>query len=599
MTDRDVHPRPQLTRDGWESLNGRWEFAIDDADLGLQEGWHREPVVFPLRIQVPYPPESPASGIGESRVERVWYRRVIERRPPEAGRRVILHFTAVDYVADVWVNSVHVAHHEGGSVGFRADITDVMDESGSQTIVVRAFDSSTSLEQPRGKQDWEDDPHVIWYRRTTGIWREVWLEEVPAARIERITWLPVTASGAVRADVRVEGADAGDTVEFTLTHEGVTLAEARLAVTAGRAAGVLELADPRLEAEPERLQWSPESPTLIDARVRLVRAGSGVDEVGSYLGIRTVGVDRRSFLLNGRPYPLRLVLEQAYWPDTHLAAPDADALRREVELVRQLGFNGIRMHQVVADPRFLYWCDRLGLAVWADAPAAYSYSDLSLTRTIREWQAIIHRDLSHPSVIAWVPFNESWGVPDLGTDQTQQQAVRALVHMLRALDPTRVVLGNDGWQYVAGDIVGIHDYSASARELLSRYGSADLVDRAVSAGYVGGRRVALDPTAEDVPVVLSEFGGVTYSRAEDTWEGYGVVSDEAAFLDTVASQLAAAHDSAFAGFCYTQLTDTVQERNGLLTESREPKASIEVLRAIIVDDRQTVHRLRHLVAASN
>ncbi|GAB2850783.1 glycoside hydrolase family 2 TIM barrel-domain containing protein [Microbacterium insulae] len=599
MNNHVLHPRPQLIREDWESLNGQWEFAIDDADIGSREHWHREPVVFPMSIEVPFPPESPASGIGVARVERVWYRRVIDRRPPEDGRRVILHFTAVDYIADVWVNSVHVAHHVGGSVGFSADITDALAPGDAQTIVVRAFDSSTSLEQPRGKQDWEEPSHVIWYRRTTGIWREVWWEVAPPARIQKVAWQPVTASGRLRADVSVTGAEPGDSVEITLTHEGDVLARTTLSVADGYAKGVIELRDSRLEAEPERLQWSPESPTLIDARIRLVRGGGVLDHAESYVGLRTVGVDNRRFLLNGRPYPLRLVLEQAYWPDTHLAAPDADALRREVELVRELGFNGVRMHQVVADPRFLYWCDRLGLVVWADSPASYEFTALSFTRTVQEWQGIVERDVSHPCVIAWVPFNESWGVPDLGSDRTQQEAVRALVHMLRALDPSRLVLGNDGWQYVAGDIVGIHDYSASARELIARYGSAELMERAVADGYVGGRRVALDPGAADVPVVLSEFGGVSYSRAADTWEGYGVVPDEEAFVDTVAAHFAAAHDSAFAGFCYTQLTDTLQERNGLLNEAREPKAPIDLLRSIVLDDRQRIQRLRRGIVTAH
>ena len=267
--------------------------------------------------------------------------------------------------------------------------------------------------------------------------------------------------------------------------------------------------------------------------------------------------------------------------------------------MRELGFNGIRMHQVVADPRFLYWCDRIGVAVWADIPASYAFTDVSLARVVREWMQVIERDVSHPSIVAWVPFNESWGVPDLATDPTQRQAVRAVHHLLRALDPTRVVLGNDGWQYVGGDIVGIHDYSRSAREILSRYGTIELLDRAVTEGYVGGRRIAIDVDDAQVPIVLSEFGGVSYTRAPATWEAYGVVADETSFLDVVASQLAAVHESAFAGFCYTQLTDTAQERNGLLTEMREPKASLDLLRAIITDDRHTVHRLRSDTVAAD
>src|SRR5690606_30847762 len=230
------------------------------------------------------------------------------------------------------------------------------------------------------------------------------------------------------------------------------------------------------EPEPETLWWSPETPTLIDAEVELLEEDSVVDTVASYLGMRTVGVDDRDFLLNGRPYFLRLVLEQGYWPESHLAAPSPDALRAEVELIKSLGFNGIRVHQKVADPRFLSWCDRLGLLVWADAAASYRFSPTALARTTREWISIVERDRNHPSVVAWVPFNESWGVPNLQNDEAQRHAVAGLYGLLKALDGSRPVLGNDGWEYVAGDIVGIHDYGHDAARLSERYGSATRVN---------------------------------------------------------------------------------------------------------------------------
>ena len=202
-------------------------------------------------------------------MERVWYRRVVDRRPPRDGNRILLHFTAVDYLADVWVNGIHVARHEGGSIGFSADVTDSLRADGEQSIVVRAVDSSTSLEQPRGKQDWEDVPHVIWYQRTTGIWREVWLEEVPASRIDRVSWQPLTASGRVRVDLRVIGAEPGDMAAIELTaRRRPPVDVASLPCERPRVAATSSCTIARLDAEPERLQWSPDSPTLIDARVR-------------------------------------------------------------------------------------------------------------------------------------------------------------------------------------------------------------------------------------------------------------------------------------------------------------------------------------------
>lgn len=582
MSSERIHPRPQLARAKWSTLNGTWEFATDPEDLGLGGHWEHDDTDFPATINVPFPPESPASGVRDEHVEIVWYRYRLTRDRPIAGRRLILHFAGVDYRADVWVNGQHVASHEGGSIGFDADISDVMNPSGTQTIVVRAHDEIGSLEQPRGKQDWERDPHVIWYRRTTGIWREVWIEEVAHTHLASITWTPTNDPARVRFEARVNSPQFGDTLTIQLSVDGTTLARTQQEVFGQIVQGELHLTDTRLSTEPDRLQWSPERPVLIDAQVALRRHGDNLDEVTSYFGIRTVGVDDRSFLLNSRPYFLRLVLEQAYWPESHLAAPNDDALREEVELIKSLGFNGIRMHQVAADPRMLYWCDRLGLLVWADAAASFSFSTVSYARTVREWLELVARDINHPSIVAWVPFNESWGVPRLEASLAQQNAVRGVTHMLKALDPSRLVLGNDGWEYTGGDILGVHDYTQSASELTERFGTEGAVAHYVAHGRAGGRPVAVHPDeARGVPVVLSEFGGLSLSSSDDTWEGYGRTSDEAEFLDALAAQLNAVHTSALAGFCYTQLTDTVQERNGLLTETRRPKAPIAKLAAII------------------
>ena len=191
------------------------------------------------------------------------------------------------------------------------------------------------------------------------------------------------------------------------------------------------------------------------------------------MGLRSVSTDASRVLLNGRHYFLRLVLEQGYWPESHLASPSFAALEREAALVKELGFNGIRMHQTSADPRFLALCDRIGLVVFADSAAAYEYSELALPRTVTAMTELVHRDASHPSVIGWVPFNESWGLPSLPTDASQQQAVIALTSLLKALDPSRLVIGNDGWEFVAGDLVGVHDYTQRGEVLRERYGTEE------------------------------------------------------------------------------------------------------------------------------
>lgn len=577
------HPRPLVRRRKWIDLNGPWEFQTDDADLGVSEGWFADGARFEETIVVPFPPESEASGVARDGHAIVWYRRsvAIER---EDGQRVILRFGAVDYRCDVWVNGTHVTQHEGGHIGFAIDITPALLNGAEQSVVVRAFDDPVSLEQPRGKQDWEPEPHVIWYRRTTGIWRTVWAEVVDSTHLDSLVWTPLASPGEVAVEARLAlGASDGGMLDLTFELDGKVIALSSHSFVGGRVSATIKLADARFASEPERLLWSPESPTLVDVHAA-VRVGSNeLDAVDSYVGLRTVGTDARCFLLNERPYFLRLVLEQAYWPATHLASPSEDAIRAEVELIKSLGFNGLRMHQTVADPRFLFWCDRLGLLVWADAPASYEYSTVSLARTTREWLEIVARDASHPSVVAWVAFNESWGVPEVATSGRQQDAVAGLYHLIKSLDPTRPVIGNDGWEFVVGDMLGVHDYTQSSEAITARYSTFDEADRTIANDRPGNRDLVVRAAGiPRVPVVLSEFGGVSFTSAEETWAGYGSVGQEAEFLERLGGLLAAANDSkGLAGFCYTQLTDTMQERNGLLTEDREPKASLDAIAAIV------------------
>src|SRR5581483_7577283 len=216
--------------------------------------------------------------------------------------------------------------------------------------------------------------------------------------------------------------------------------------------------DPGIDDARNELLWWPWRPTLIDARVELLdAAGDVIDAADSYTALRSVAVDDERFLLNGRPYDLRLVLDQGYWADTGLTAPDADALRRDVELAKAMGFNGVRKHQKVEDPRYLAWADRLGLLVWEEMPSAYRFDATAVERMTREWPRVLARDASHPCIVAWVPFNESWGVPDLPRSAAQHHYVEGIDHLTKALDPTRPVVGNDGWESVATDIIGIHD----------------------------------------------------------------------------------------------------------------------------------------------
>lgn len=571
-----AYPRPQLVRDDWTSLDGRWQFCFDD------EGrWQCPEDVedWPLEIEVPFAPEARASGIGDTGFHPVcWYRREFECR--RGAERVMLRFGAVDYGARVWVNDRLAVTHEGGHTPFWADISGLLDESGHQVVVVRVDDDPADLAKPRGKQDWQLEPHAIWYPRTSGIWQTVWLERVPATHIERIRWTPQVENFAIGFEVRVGGDRGGELwAEVELKAAGRVLARDRYLIVDGEADRVIVLSDPGIDDFRNELLWSPERPTLIEARVRLLRGDVLQDEVGSYTALRSVTILRDRFMLNGRPYTLRMVLDQGYWPETLMTSPDDDALRRDVELAKAMGFNGVRKHQKIEDPRYLYWADRLGLLVWEEMPSAYRFTRGAIRRTVREWTEAIERDYSHPCVIVWVPFNESWGVPELTAVRTQRHAVEALYHLTRTLDATRPVIGNDGWESSATDIIGIHDYDASCEHLRQRYGAEIKPEQLFDRRRPGGRILTLDGYPHrGQPIMLTEFGGIAFVKQPEgghTW-GYSAARDETQFAQLYADLLhTVIHTALFSGFCYTQFADTFQEANGLLTAAREPKIPLE------------------------
>ncbi len=584
MLPRDNnHPRPQLTRYDWTDLCGAWQFAYDDDDQGLDQGWVRKPEVFDRTITVPFPPESAASGIGDPSFHPVvWYRRTFQARR-EQGKRLLLHFGAVDYRARVWVNGELVARHEGGHTPFTADITSALREE-EQEVVVRAEDQPTDLTQPRGKQHWEERHRRIWYRRTTGIWQPVWLEPVPETHIAALRWTPDLGRGLLGLHVSLnEEPDRPLALRVRLSHGGSAFATDTYILERAEARRDIGLALTGDNQDWETILWSPIWPNLVDAELTLLDGDQVLDEAQSYAGLRSVGFSNGRFLLNGLPFYLRLVLEQGYWPESQLAAPCPEALRREVELIKALGFNGVRIHQKVEDPRFLYWCDKLGLLVWGEMANAYVFSPKAVGRLTREWMEVLERDYSHPCVVTWVPINESWGVPSLEHDPAQRNYVRSLYYLTKALDPTRPVIGNDGWQHVASDVWGVHDYSLDEQTIRERYGTPEALERTLYQVQPHYHTIVLPEShREGQPVVLTEFGGISYKPAKGaSWYGYGTVQSPDEFVakyeEIVGTVLTC---PTVAGFCYTQLTDTEQETNGLLTKDREPKLDVERVRRI-------------------
>ncbi len=580
-----LHPQPQMARARWLDLCGPWSFAYDDTDVGLDEQWQARDDVYTRTIQVPFPPESPASGIGDTSFHPVvWYRRTFDRAREDSGKRLILHCGAIDYAAMVWVNGQLLASHQGGNTPFRVDITRALRTDGPQVLVIRAEDNPWDLAQPRGKQDWREQPHSIWYHRTTGIWQPIWLEPVATTHITDLRWTPDLDRAVLSLRVTLQRATLEPVrVRMQLSLHGVFIVDDIALVQGSELTRDLVLDLGSLTMSQGEILWSPGHPNLIEAVISVMVNDEAIDEVQSYAGLRSVSVSGGRFLLNGTPYYLRMALAQGYWPQTHLAAPSNEALRREVELAKELGFNGLRIHQKVEDPRFLYWCDRLGMVVWGEMANAYVFSPDALQRLTREWLEVVDRDTSHPCIVVWVPLNESWGVPNLLRDLEQQHFVQSIYHLTKALDDSRPTIANDGWEYLTGDIFGIHDYTFQGDTIRERYGTTEAINRTLREVQPQYRFVTLsNRQSEGIPVMLTEFGGISYHpQTDDTWFGYGTVVDRKSYGDKYRELVEAVLDCrTISGFCYTQLTDTLQETNGLLTENREFKVDPALIRSI-------------------
>jgi hypothetical protein len=612
-----IHPRPMLRRAVWWSLDGPWDCALE-----TQPVWHTPAdVAWNGTIEVPFAPETMRSGRAHSGyLHGCWYRRRV-RLPPNDDDRMLLHFGAVDHRATVWADGRPIARHEGGYTPFHVDVTDLADGD-EHEIVVLAEDDPMDLAKPRGKQDWEPTPHSIWYHRTTGIWQRVWLERVGRTHVRHIHWRTNLDRLEVIADVRLSGpVHPGLRLHVVLRSGDRLLVDDEIALvsTSSRIVRGFRLDATGIDHLRESLFWTPEHPSLVDAVVELRDGDRVVDSVESYTAIRDVALADGRFLLNGRPYPLRLVLDQGYWHESGLTPPDDDALRRDVELAKELGFNGVRKHQKIEDPRYLWWADRLGLLLWVEMPPAYQFDTVAVRRVVDEWTEVVERDRSHPCIVAWVPFNESTGVLSLPTRAEQRHFVSGLAHLTKALDPSRPVVSNDGWETVGGDLICVHDYEQDALRLLERW-SGDLRDPVVGFG-AHGRRQTLDEdpsTWRDGrparPIVLSEVGGIGWhpeaplDREEDhrdnsmeehpddrlaqpaSW-GYSTVAGPDELLERYRELMDALHAlyPRIAGFCYTQFADTYQEVNGLLRADRTPKVPTADISAATVGPRPSFH----------
>lgn len=575
------YPRPQFVRDAWNSLNGEWNFRFDDAFEGESDKWY-ESLQADRRIHVPFTYETKASGIGEEAFHPcVWYERMTVIPEETRGKRIILHFQAVDYSAKVWVNGIHIGAHEGGYAAFSFDITDAAKIGQENRIVVRAEDGNSCM-QPRGKQRWISNSFGCWYVQTTGIWQSVWMEYVDPAHVDRVKITPELERGSVKLEYELGGTVReydGLTLQTIVRYDGKLIRSTETSVDRAFLSVDMNLIN-GAAGEWKIRSWHPNHPNLYDVEIVLKKNGKPVDTAYSYFGMRKVQIEKDRVLLNGAPIYQRLLLDQGYWKDSHLTAPSEEALIEDIDKTLALGFNGVRKHQKLEDPRFLYWCDRKGLLVWSEMPAAYEFGDDAVERFTKEWMAVVRQHYNHPSIITWVPFNESWGVSAIFTDRKQQQFTEMIYHLTKSFDQMRPVIVNDGWEHTISDIITLHDYEELGSVLENRYKNKEAL---LNNDFAHNRHrfpFAKGYGYKGQPVIISEYGGIAFT-SDKGW-GYGnQVRDEEEFLKRYEGITQAIKNLDYVcGFCYTQLSDVQQEVNGLLTIDREPKIEMAKIRKI-------------------
>ena len=558
---RHEHPRPQFQRDAWVNLNGTWTFAFDFGRSGTAAGWQRSEG-FGGEIAVPFCPESTLSGVGHTDfIEAMWYHRTIDIPADWAGKDVLLHFGAVDYESEVFIDGRPAGRHFGGTVSFCHDITAFVRPGGSHHLVVRVADDVRRGRQPRGKQCPELHSRGCLYTRTTGLWQTVWLEAVAPGGLADVQIVPDLDGGRFVLGPAFRAPLPGSAFRATLRDDGDIVARDTAPAAQGGAL-VLPIPDPR--------PWAPDDPHLYDLTLEVLGAdGKAIDSLASYAGLRKVHCEGNRILLNNQPVYLRLVLDQGFYPDGIWTAPSDDALRRDIELSMAAGFNGARLHQKVFEERFHYWADRLGYLTWGESSSwGADPNDVVCARSfLAEWREIVRRDRNHPSIIAWTPFNETGHVAD--------PAQHARTHIdayeiCKALDPTRPVNDTSGYVHARTDLWTVHNYSQDPAKLRETLTPAD--------GEVWRNKPDHETAYAGQPYLIDEYGGIKWNPAaegqsrEKSW-GYG---DAPTSLDQFYQRLEALTEVVLGfdhicGYCYTQLTDVEQEQNGIYYYDRGEK----------------------------
>ena len=595
---RPEYPRPQFVRENnWINLNGEWDFAFDDSNIGLKERWYKKDSgrSFDRKIIVPFCFQSKLSGIEDrSFHEVIWYRREFEISPQFIDKKVLIHFGAVDYRCRVYLNGEHVGSHEGGYIGFSLDITDYVEED--NVLVVRVEDPSQDLEIPRGKQYWKKDLERIFYPRVSGIWQTVWLEFVSSnCYLKKLKFIPDIDKSELMVEFNIQGTEFSDIfllIETLFNEQNIVKEEISLDFLGKfEQRTITQLGGRLFPKTPNRFKfiikipenmlylWDVDNPNLYDLHLLIYNKKTGkiYDTVKSYFGMRKISISvlksyyNKQILLNNNPIYQKLFLVQGYWLGSLYTAPSEKDIIKDIQYIKDFGFNGLRTHQKAFDPRFLYWCDKMGVLVWGEIGNSFIFTVESQMRLLNEFITEIERDYNHPSIITWVPINESWGV----RSQSRRDSKRAfytlsLYYLIKSIDPTRLVIDDDGWWHTETDICSRHFYFDI--KLLPK-----LFEDEIKNHQRALPKVYLKPFKyKEEPIIYSEIGGFGYELDEKSgnkW-GYGdLLKSGEELFDNVINLFKEfeKRKSWIQGFCYTELYDQFQEVNGLLTINRVPK----------------------------
>lgn len=569
---RPEYPRPQFERSEWVNLNGQWSYTFDFARSGMDRELFRSEG-FDGQITVPFAPQSELSGVGFTDfIPEMWYQRSLEIPADWDGKRILLHFGAVDYIASIYIDGKIAGRHWGGSSSFTIDITRLVSAGKTHNMVIRVEDDERSGEYAKGKQCGRYASFGCEYTRTTGIWQTVWMEAVHKDGLKDVYVIPDLDQSRFVFRPEYHAVQQGQKLRIRILDNGKTVSEKTIPATAQSQA---ELTVKKVKT------WSPEDPFLYDIEYDVLSAeGKVIDHVKAYAGMRKIQVIGNRLYLNDEPVYLRLVLDQGFYPDGIWTAPTDEALKRDIELSMAAGFNGARLHQKIFEPRFHYWADRLGYLTWGESASwGANINRIGSARNfLTEWEEAVVRDRNHPSIIMWTPFNETWEHPD--NREAAREACRFvsdIYDLTKDLDyrPCHDVSGN---YHVKTDIFSVHQYEQDPAKFTAWIAP---VDGKVRQHDLENREVEYDGQ----PYLVDEYGGIKWvvgqEFSEISW-GYGNAPKT---IEEVYERMEALTDAILGfdhicGYCYTQLTDVEQEQNGIYNYDRTEKFDMERIRAI-------------------